>query len=293
MRVMMIIKSDADSEAGKLPSEEILTAMGAYNDQLIKAGVVLGGEGLQASSKGARIRVSGGDKVKVSDGPFTEAKELIAGYWILKVDSLADAVAWARKIPGVADGEVELREIYETEDFAVDPAEKPDGWRDKEQEMRAAQPPPRKPGTQRWMLVLKADKNTEAAFQPGQKLFTEMGALMGEIAAQGALLAGDGLKPSSRAAKVRHKGGKVTVVDGPFTEAKELIAGFTIVQGTKQQAIDWATRVVQIHVAGTPIDHGECDVRQIFEIEDFAVDPAEKPGGWRDKEQAFRDKTGE
>jgi len=129
MRFMMIVKANKDSEAGKMPSEELLTAMGKYNEELMKAGVLVDLSGLQPSSKGARIKFSGG-KQTVIDGPFAETKELIAGYWIIKVKSREEAIAWAKRAPAPfgesQDGEIELRQFFEMEDFApseaVDPA---------------------------------------------------------------------------------------------------------------------------------------------------------------------------
>src|ERR1700674_1700352 len=121
MRCMMIVKANKDSEAGKMPSEELLTAMGKYNEELMKAGVMLDGAGLQASSKGARIKFSGGKRT-VIDGPFAETKELIAGYWIIKVKSKAEAIEWAKRVPNPhgegQEGEIELRQFFEMEDFA-------------------------------------------------------------------------------------------------------------------------------------------------------------------------------
>jgi len=115
MRFMVLVKANKDSEAGVLPTEELLTEMGKFNQELIKAGVMLAGDGLQASSKGARIRFSG-DKRTVIDGPFAETKELVAGYWIWKVNSKAEAIEWLKRAP-FRDGEVEIRQVFEAEDF--------------------------------------------------------------------------------------------------------------------------------------------------------------------------------
>jgi hypothetical protein len=112
---MVIVKANEDSEAGILPTKEILTEMGKFNQELIKAGVMLAGEGLQASSKGVRIRFSG-DKQTVIDGPFAETKELVAGFWIWKVKSKDEAIQWLKRAP-FRDGEVEIRQIFEMEDF--------------------------------------------------------------------------------------------------------------------------------------------------------------------------------
>ena len=123
MRFMVIVKASKDSEAGKLPSEEMLAAMGKYNEELVKAGVMLDGNGLQASSKGARIRFSGKDRT-VIDGPFAETKELIAGYWIFNVKSLAEAIQWVKRCPNPHEGDsqIEIRQIFELDDFGPSPA---------------------------------------------------------------------------------------------------------------------------------------------------------------------------
>jgi hypothetical protein len=119
MRFMMIVKANQDSEAGKLPSTELLTAMGKFNEEMVKAGVMLAGEGLHASSQGARVRFSG-DKRAVIDGPFPQTEELIAGFWIVQCQSLAEAVEWAKRCPKLHDdgsGEIEIRQVFEAADF--------------------------------------------------------------------------------------------------------------------------------------------------------------------------------
>jgi hypothetical protein len=118
MRFMVIVKATKDSEAGIMPSEEMLAAMAKFNEELVKAGVMLDGNGLQPSSKGARIRFSGA-KRSVIDGPFAETKELIAGYWIIQVRSKEEAVEWMKRCPNPynEDGEIELRQVFELEDF--------------------------------------------------------------------------------------------------------------------------------------------------------------------------------
>jgi len=112
---MLIVKGDKRSEAGILPTEKELADMGKFNEEMVKAGVMLAGDGLQATSKGAKVRFSGG-KPTVVDGPFTETKEIIAGFWIIQAKSKAEAVEWARRVP-FADGEIEVRQVFELEDF--------------------------------------------------------------------------------------------------------------------------------------------------------------------------------
>lgn len=123
MRFMIIVKASKDSEAGIMPSEELLEAMAKYNEELVKAGVMLDGAGLQASSKGARVRFSG-DKRTVVDGPFAETKELIAGYWIFQVRSKEEAIEWVKRCPNPHndDSEIEIRQFFELEDFGESPA---------------------------------------------------------------------------------------------------------------------------------------------------------------------------
>jgi hypothetical protein len=117
MRVMVLVKASAESEAGEMPSTELLEEMGRYNEELAKAGVMLAGEGLHPSSKGARVRFAGkGKDTTVIDGPFTEAKELIAGFWLWQVSSLDEAIEWVRRAP-FEDTDIEIRPVFETDDF--------------------------------------------------------------------------------------------------------------------------------------------------------------------------------
>jgi len=121
MRFMVIIKADASFEAGEMPSERLLTEMGKYNEELVRAGILLAGEGLHPSSKGARVRIAG-SKRTVADGPFTETKELIAGFWLIQVTSKEEAIEWAKRIPNPdgGDAEIEIRQVFEAEDFGAE-----------------------------------------------------------------------------------------------------------------------------------------------------------------------------
>jgi hypothetical protein len=116
MRFMILVKADKDSEAGIMPSTELLTAMGKFNEELVKAGIMLAGEGLQASSKGARVRFSG-SKRTVVDGPFAETKELVAGFWLWQVRSRDEAIEWVKRAPMPDGSEIEIRQVFEAEDF--------------------------------------------------------------------------------------------------------------------------------------------------------------------------------
>jgi hypothetical protein len=118
MRFMIMVKADKNTEAGVLPDEKLLTAMGKFNEELVKAGIMLAGDGLQPSSKGARVRFSGAKRT-VIDGPFAEAKELIAGYWIWQVKSKEEAIEWVKRCPNPtgAESEIEIRQLFESADF--------------------------------------------------------------------------------------------------------------------------------------------------------------------------------
>ncbi|TMB02748.1 MAG: YciI family protein [Deltaproteobacteria bacterium] len=132
MRFMVIVKANKDSEAGVLPDQKILAEMGKFNEQLVKAGVMLAGEGLQSSSKGARVRFSKGKKT-VIDGPFAETKELVAGFWLWQVKSKEEAIEWLKRAP-FEDTEVEIRQVFETADFA--PSDPTGELRKQEDELR-------------------------------------------------------------------------------------------------------------------------------------------------------------
>jgi hypothetical protein len=136
MRFMVMVKASKDSEAGKMPSEELLTAMGKYNEELVKAGIMQAGEGLQPSSRGARVKFVG-DKRVVTDGPFAETKELVAGFWIWKCKSKQEAIDWVKRCPNPMPGteaEIEIRQIFEAADFGAEftPEE-----REREERLRA------------------------------------------------------------------------------------------------------------------------------------------------------------
>src|SRR5216117_2748553 len=135
MRFMILVKATKNSEAGVLPDEKLLTAMGKYNEELVNAGVLLAAEGLQPSSKGARVKFSG-DKRTVTDGPFTEAKELIAGFWLWQVKSKEEAIEWVKRCPNPhnEETEVEIRQVFEAEDFG---AELTPELREQEERLRA------------------------------------------------------------------------------------------------------------------------------------------------------------
>jgi hypothetical protein len=134
MRFMMIVKASAESEAGTMPSMELIEAMGKFNEEMAKAGVLLAGEGLQASSQGAKVKFVPGQKPVATDGPFAEAKELIAGYWMIQVKSKEEAISWAMRSPAPhgpdQETEIEIRRVFEPADFGPEVAEKEEALRD-------------------------------------------------------------------------------------------------------------------------------------------------------------------
>jgi hypothetical protein len=275
MRFMMLLKSDEQAEAGVMPDEKVFAAMEKYNQELIDAGAMLAGEGLQPSAKGFRVKFHRG-RPTVMDGPFAEAKELIAGYWIIQAKSKDEAVEWAKRIPfeaaeaGTASGrvgQVEIRQIFELEDFPV--TENESGWREAEAEQRAATPaaPQAAPGKKLFMVLRMADIETESgAMMPSEELLTAMGHYNEEMIKAGVMLTGEGLQPSAKGARVDYQRGKRTVVDGPFTEAKELIAGFSLIQvNSKAEAVEWVKRWPAMDANGEV----ELQVRQVFGPEDF------------------------
>jgi hypothetical protein len=274
MRYMLLVKATKDFEAGVLPDEKLLSGMAEWTEELVKAGARLEAGRLQPSSKGARVRYAKG-KLSVIDGPFAETKELVAGLCLIQANSRDEAIAWAKRVP-FQEGEVEVRPLFELTDFPVDRAEKSDGWREKEEQFRAA-PPARKPGTTRYMGIVKADKDTEAGVLPDEKFLAAMGAFMEEGVKSGVFLSGEGLQPSSKGARVRFSGSKRMVTDGPFAETKELIAGYAILQFTsKAEAIEWTKRFVQVDAPGRLGAESECEIRPFFEYEDFGPSEALK-----------------
>jgi hypothetical protein len=266
MRCMLLMKSDEKIEAGGPPTGEEVARMKRFAEEMRAARVLLGGEGLRPSSRGARVRLTPRG-FEVIDGPFAEAKELIGGYCLLRTDSREQALDWLRRVPA-RDGSVELRPLYDTEDFPVDATEQAGGWREQElaaREAAAVATPPRKPGTTRFILMLKADARTESGALPSEEVLTKMGKLMDEGVRAGALLGGDGLKPSAAGARLRVAGGKASTVDGPFTETKELIAGYTLLQlASLADAVAFAKRWLEVHrLVG--VEQAEIEVRELME----------------------------
>jgi len=286
MRFMLMIKGNKDSEAGVMPTPELLVAMGKFNEELIASGAMVAGEGLHPTSNGFRL-VNARGKITVTDGPFTEAKEIVAGFWILDLPSKEDAVAWAKKVPFEAGavsndpnakGQIEIRAMH-------DPGPMPGALKDDSA-------PKNKPiGTSktkpkiRYFMAFKGDANSEAGVMPPVETMQAMGVLMDDLAKSGALVDGGGLSPSKYGARVFYDAGKRTVTDGPFAEAKELIAGYCIVDvDSQEEALAWARRGVEVN--------GDClsEVRRVYGAADFGDLQNQVPEVF-EKERAFRERT--
>lgn len=284
MRFMVMVKGNAQSEAGVMPSEELLSAMTKFNEELVEAGMMLDGAGLHPTSKGFRVDYDRGN-FAVTDGPFPETKEIIAGYWLLKGNSLEEIVEWCKRIPGDKgnggdEGQVEIRPLYEMEDFDEPSGESGD-WCAKEMEAREKvdanlAAPARGERRIRYLGMLMSDASTEAGTPPKEEVMNEMGDLIAELAEKGIFQGGEGLKPSSQGARVYFKKGEAPrVMDGPFPETKELLAGYCIMSVTsREEAEEYGKRFIKIHCEGTDQPVGRCEFRRYFEMEDFAPSPA-------------------
>jgi len=265
MRYMMIIKSDAKTEAGTPPDETFGNAMGNYNQEMIDAGVFATAEGLQASSNGARITLDDG-KFAVQRGPFGNPDDLVAGYWVIETSSKDDAIEWAKRCPFQGDGstyadgsgQVELRPFIEMpgdqEQLAFIP------------ENASASEGANGSASKRFISMVKGDAKTESGEMPPPEVFKAMGAAMEPLIRDGILLAAGGLLPSSQGTRVNFSGGRPVVIDGPFAETKELIAGFAMLRvGSIDDAIELTKQAMHIEAKwrDEPI---EFEVRQLFDM---------------------------
>jgi hypothetical protein len=261
---MLVVKATPEFEAGTFPDEAFNAEAGQYLSELAQAGALVAADRLRPSSQGQRVYYKDG-KFTVTDGPFAETKELVAGYCLIRAASLDEAIAWARRMP-FRSGDVDVRPLFELTDFPVDPAEQPGGWREQEAAAQAAPPPARKSGTTRYLGMLKADRDTEAGVMPDEKSLAAMGAFIAEATQSGVLLSGEGLQPSSKSKRVHFSGSQRTVTDGPFTETKELVAGYAILQfATPAEALDWTKRFVQVDAPGRLGGECECELRPIVD----------------------------
>jgi hypothetical protein len=264
MRFMLMVKGDSDNE----PGPELLMQLDAYDRSLRDAGAWVRAERLRPSRAGCRVKLTHATgQFSVTEGPFADAASLAIGYWIVRVTSKAEAIAWAERLP-VADGCVELRKLYETEDFPVDEAEEVGGWRDQEiayRERAEAAAPAAQPSQTstkpRFLLLLRGGKTSESGARPAHEVLTRMSELMDGLVSAGELSDGEGLKPSAEGARV-YAGNRV--MDGPFTETKELVAGYLVLHATSRaDAAAFAHRWLEIQALVAPEPESVIEVREV------------------------------
>jgi hypothetical protein len=256
MKFIILRKADADTERGMMPGEQLLNDMGNYNQQLVDAGVMRAGEGLKPTDQAVRLVLQDG-KVTVTDGPFTESKELIAGFSVFEAASREEVVEWIKRWPASdadADGKVSI-EIRE--------AGCPGGCADIH------------PGAanqaasgKRFAVLLRSSAELESEAPVAQEKLDRLDAHNAAEAAKGVLYAADGLRSSARATRVNFKAGVATVVDGPFTEIKELIAGYWLIKvPAMADAIAWASS--NPYPTGP---HVEVEIRPLYELDDLDIE---------------------
>jgi hypothetical protein len=241
MRFIVMHTTDARWEAGAIPGPDLIARVGKLMGELSRAGILLGGEGLRASSQGVRLRFSAG-KRQVIKGPFTGENELPAGFWIVQVPGIEDATDWASRLAAaVGDGELDVRPVTEPWDIGMIA-------------------PPEKLPLRRYMLLRKATAASEAGIRRSPKQRAALGRLVEEMTRAGVLLTAAELQPSAKGKRFRFGGARTTVIDGPFTETKELLAGYVMFEApTLDQAADWASRY------GQAVDSPQVDLRQVEE----------------------------
>ncbi|MDB5815132.1 MAG: hypothetical protein JWN23_2249 [Rhodocyclales bacterium] len=227
MKYILMHRTDALCEAGVIPSPELIGRVGAMMGDIAKTGILVDGGGLRASSLGVRLNFTGGT-MRVTKGPFTPGNELPGGFGIFQVESIDDAIAWTKRFGEIlGDVEVDIRPLAEAWDIGI--GSKPEGLK-----------------TTRYMAMHKADSKSEAGAPPTPEVMAAMGNLMGEMAQAGVLLSAEGLAPSSQGVRFKYADGKRTMTDGPFTESKELIAGFVILDvPAMQDMLPWADRYAE------------------------------------------------
>jgi hypothetical protein len=244
VRFVIMHKTNARWEAGEIPSPELIAGVGALLGELATAGVLQAGEGLRASSEGVRLRFSGGERT-VTAGPFAGENELPAGFTILRTSSTDDAVDFAsREAAVLGDVEIDVRPVTEAWDIGMTPK-------------------PEKVATRRYMALRKATAGTEAGALPSTGQRAEMARLLDEGRRSGTVLATETIRPSARGRRYKNSREGVRVTDGPFTESKELIAGYVIVEAA---SLDEAGRIAERYLG--VVEAEEVDVR---ELEDAPV----------------------
>ena len=246
MRYIWMHKADMETEAGVPPSPELIAKMGTLMAEMAQSGVLLAGEGLQPSSMSVRLRFSKAERT-VTQGPLEGSNELLAGFAVVRMKSMDEAIEWASRFGrAIGDGEIDIGQIKEPWDLGLRP--KPPG------------------NTTRFMIMQKVYPGTEAnstVTSRGMKLFSKW---TGEMEEAGVLLSSERLQPSSKGARLKFSGGKSKVIDGPFTEAKELIGGYCIAQvNSKEEAIEWASRFAELLGSSRAEGLVELDIMPLYE----------------------------
>ena len=228
MKFMMLHKTDAYFENGGLPSKDLIASVGKMVGEMVTSGKLLAADGLRSSAQGVRLKFSGGKRTVIK-GPLQGENEAIAGFAVMRVHSLDEAVEWASRYAAVVgDAVLDIRPATEPWDIGL--GRKPEGL-----------------ATRRYIAMHKADAASEAGAPPTPLKMERMGALIGEMKKAGVLLATGSLGPTSGGARQRNFGGKQTLVDGPFTESKELVGGFVILElDSRAEAIEWARRYTKV-----------------------------------------------
>lgn len=241
MRYLLMHKTNAYWEGGGLPAPELFENMGKLVADIEQAGVMRGTEGLRASVHGVRLRFAGG-KHTLKRGPLTGDNELPAGFLIVRAKSLDAAIDWGVRLGAVlGDVEIDVRPVNEPWDVGICPR-------------------PADHEGARYMLLHKATPETESGAPPGAQLVAAMGRLLAEMERSGALLLALGLQPSSAGLRLQFQGERCTVIDGPFAESKELIAGYCLVEvDTREQAVVWVKRFAAV------VGDVEADIRPLYE----------------------------
>lgn len=240
MRVMSMHKSNKESEADLPPSPEVMAGMWPLIQEMTAAGVFVSGEGLRPSATGVRLTFAQGQRT-ITKGPFVGGNELLAGFCIVKVKTIDEAIEWATRFAGlVGDTEIDVRPVTETWDLGMMP--RPEGVE-----------------TTRFMLTHKANARSESGAPPDPALVAKLQQLTEEMKQAGVFLAAEGLRPSSQGVRLYYTGGTQRMVDGPFIESKELIAGYSIMEvASIDEAVEWSARFARL------IGDIEIDIRLMY-----------------------------
>lgn len=245
MRLIWMHKADKDTEAGVPPSPELIVKMGELMKEMAKSGVLLAGEGLQPSSTGVRLKFSGG-KRSVTHGPLSGSNELVAWFAIVRTKSMEEVIEWASRFGKVVgDAEIDIGVVKEPWDLGL--CLKPEGQ------------------ATRFMIMHKADKKSEAGITPTTEALGAMRELTQETIKAGAFLSAERLQPSSKGMRLKLSGRKRSLIDGPFTESKELIAGYCMLQvKSKDEAIEWASRFAKVLGDARAAGNVEVDILPVY-----------------------------